>query len=333
MFFLPMKTIALPTLLLLFLSWSNSSAVAEDTPNWLKPPLKTPLKEILIGITQNNAGVDSYETTYENSFNAYAKELGIRTVVLDAQGDPAKQINQIRSLIAQKVAVMIVWPTNAKAVVPAVKQAHDAKVPVVITNSEIDPSGEKYTVSFSGPDTLGEGEVAAKLMAQGLNGKGNVVLINGVPGYATAIRREKGFVDTIKKDYPDIKILAEEPGNWNREKAQSVMEDFLTKFGDQINGVYAGDANMGVGALNAIRAAGKAGKIKIVDATLFKDGYDAIKEGVYYASVVQSPVTDAQNAIKVAVQVAEGQSVPESAYFETPAITESNLNQFPVPTF
>jgi ribose transport system substrate-binding protein len=90
---------------------------------------------------------------------------------------------------------------------------------------------------------------------------------------------------------------------------------------------------MGVGALNAIRAAGKAGKIKIVDATLFKDGYDAIKEGVYYASVVQSPITDARSAIKVAVQVAEGQSVPKNAYFDTPPITQSNLNEFPVPTF
>ena len=171
------------------------------------------------------------------------------------------------------------------------------------------------------------------MMAEALGGKGNVVLINGVPGYTTAIRREKGFVDTIKKNYPDIKILAAEPGNWNREKAQSVMEDFLTKFGDKIDGVYAGDANMGVGALNAIRAAGKAGKIKITDATLFKDGYDAIKEGVYTGSAVQSPLTDAKNAIEIAVQVAEGQKVPKTAYFDTPAITQANLNQFPPPTF
>jgi ribose transport system substrate-binding protein len=308
-------------------------ALADDAPDWLSRPLKKPLKDLVIGVTENNVGTDGYQTTYHVSLNNYAKELGIRTIVLDAQGDPAKQIDQIRNLVAQRVDVIIVWPTNAKAVVPTVKQAHDAGMSIVVTNSEIDPSGLPYITAFSGPNTYHEGELAAKLLADALGDKGNVVVLNGVPGYATAILREKGFVDAITKDHPNIKILDRQPANWNRERGQAVMEDFLTKYGDQINGVYAANDNMGIGALNAIRAAGKTNQIKIVGATLFKDGYEAIKEGSYYGSVVQSPIIDAQNALQVAVRIAEGEKVPKVNNIETQPITQANLTQFQPPSF
>jgi ribose transport system substrate-binding protein len=312
-------------------------AFAADAPAWLQTPLKTPLSEITIGITQNNAGVDSYETTYEQTISAYAKSLGVNIVLLDPEGDPAKQSSQIQDLIAQHVNVMVVWPTNAKAVVPALRQANRAGIPIVITNSQVDPSGVKYTLSYSGPDTVGEGRIAGKLMQQALNGHGNVVIINGKPGYSTAIDREKGFLDVIKTT-PGITVLAAQPADWDREKAQSVMENFITRFGSKIDGVYAADDNMGAGALNAIRAAVQEGKlkkgqIKLVGATNFAVGYDAIKVGDYYGSVVQSPVEDARNALKTAVEVAEGQAVPRLNFIQTPPITATNLSQFTRPVF
>ena len=311
---------------------------AQSTPSFLNTPLKTPINKITIGITQNNVGVDSYQTTYEKAFKEYAKKLGVQTIVLDAGGDPAQQINQIQNLITQRVDVLIVWPTNAKAVCPAVKKAHDAGIPVVITNSKIDSSCTQYTVSFSGPDTLKEGEVAGQLMLKALNDKGNVVIIDGKPGYTTAIRRHDGFMQAIK-GHSGINVLDSQPADWNRAKAQSVMENFITKYGNKIDGVYAADDNMGVGALNAILAAKKAGRldanknIKIVGATNFADGYDAMAKGEYYGSVVQSPVEDAQNAIKTALMVAEGQKVPQNNYMATPPITQATMSQFSKPVF
>ena len=315
-----------------------AGAAAQGTPSWLNTPLKTPLSQITIGITQNNVGVDSYETTYQTAFEAYAKKLGVKTVVLDAHGDPARQINQIQDLITRHVDVMIVWPTNAKAACPGVKKAHDLGIPVVITNSKIDASCRQYTVSFSGPDTLTEGKVAGGIMVKALNGQGNIVIIDGKPGYTTAINRHNGFMDAIK-GHSGIKVLDSQPADWNRAKAQSVMDDFITKYGSKIDGVYAADDNMGAGALNAIEAAKNAGRlpknknIKIVGATNFAVGYDAMKKGLYYGSVVQSPVTDAQNALKVAVEVAEGQSVPKNDYIKTPPITQANMDQFSRPVF
>jgi ribose transport system substrate-binding protein len=321
----------------LVLSMLAGSALAAETPAWLKQPLQRPLDQITIGITQNNAGVDSYETTYEQTIAAYAKDLGVKIVLLDPQGDPVKQASQVQDLIAQHVDVMVVWPTNAKAIIPSLRQAHAAGIPIVITNSQVDPAGAKFTVAYSGPDTLGEGKIAGGMMIQALNGHGNVVIINGKPGYSTAIDREKGFMEAIKSE-PGIKVLAAQPADWDREKAQSVMEDFITRFGNKIDGVYAADDNMGAGALNAIRAAEQSGQIakghiKLVGATNFAVGYDAIKSGEYYGSVVQSPVEDARNALKVAVEVAEGQSVPKLDFIQTPQITGTNINQFSRPVF
>jgi ribose transport system substrate-binding protein len=315
----------------------SCSAFAAGTPVWLKTPLQKPLGRLTIGITQNNAGTDSYESTYEQTMRDYAKALRVHIILLDPQGDPVKQSSQVQDLIAQHVDVMIVWPTNAKAVVPALRQAHKAGIPVVITNSRVDPSGVRYTVSYSGPDTVGEGRIAGKLMQQALGGKGDVVIINGTPGYSRSIDCDKGFMEAISST-PGIKILATEPADWNRENAQSVMENLITRFGAKIDGVYAEDDNMGIGALNAVTAAVQEGKyqkdaVKIVGAANFADGYDAIKAGDFYGSVVQSPVKDAENALKVAVEVAEGQPVPKEDFIDTPPVTAANINQFTRPVF
>lgn len=323
----------LTTLVTGILALAATTAGAQDVPEWLDTPLERPLGEIVIGITQNNAGVDSYQTTYEQAFKEYAAKIGVQTVVLDPQGDPARQISQMQNLMAQRVDVMVVWPTNAKAVVPMVCRASKFGIPVVITNSQIDESGQQCVEAFSGPDTVEEGRVAGRMLIEALGGKGNVVVINGKPGYATAMNREKGFMEAIEGE-EGINVLDAQPADWNRAKAQSVMENFLTKYGKKIDGVFAADDNMGVGALNAIKADDyEKGRIKLVGATNFAVGYDAIKSGWYYGSVVQSPVEDAHNALRVAVRVAEGQPVDRLEYIHTPPITRENIDEFERPVF
>ncbi|MPQ95753.1 MULTISPECIES: sugar ABC transporter substrate-binding protein [Thioclava] len=290
-------------------------------------------EQMKIGITQNNVGVDSYQTTYEKAFKeAAAANPDVDAVVLDAGGDVARQIAQIQDLVQQNVQAIIVWPTNGKAVVPAVKKAHDAGIPVIITNSNIAEQGMPFIAAFSGPNNIEQGKEAADMMCTGLNGKGDIVQISGKPGYTTAIERQKGFEDELAKACPDVKIMDTQPGDWNREKSQRVMEDFLVKY-PQIDGVYAADDNMGVGALNAAKAAGRAKDIKFVGATNFAVGYEAMKKGEYYGSVYQSPIDDAKNALQTAIDVIQGKDVPKMNYFKTPQITEKNMDQFEKPAF
>jgi ribose transport system substrate-binding protein len=287
---------------------------------------------IRVGITQNNVGVDSYQTTYEQAFIAAADaNPDVEAIVLDAGGDVARQIAQIQDLIQQRVDVIIIWPTNGKAVVPAVRQAHQQGIPVVITNSNIAEEGQEFIASFSGPDNIKQGAYAAEIMCDKLGGEGQIVQISGQPGYTTAIERQKGFEDRLAEVCPDVKIMETQPGDWNREKAQRVMENFLTKY-DQIDGVYSGDDNMGVGALNAAKAAGRS-DIVFVGATNFSVGYEAMERGEYWGSIYQSPVDDAKNALATAIAVAKGEEVPHLNYFDTPKITQDNMAEFSKPVF
>lgn len=290
-------------------------------------------ESIKIGITQNNVGVDSYQTTYAQAFEDAAEQAeGVEAVILDAGGDVARQIAQVKNLIQQQADVIIIWPTDGRAVVPVVKRAKETGIPVVVTNSNIAEAGQPFIAAFSGPNNIQQGAFAAEMMCNQLGGEGEIVQITGQPGYTTAIERQKGFEDRLAEVCPDVKILDTQPGDWNRAKAQRVMEGFLTRFED-IDGVYAADDNMGVGALNAAKSVGRADEIIFIGATNFAVGYEAMARGEYHGSVYQSPVEDARNALKIAVAVAQGKDVEKMSYFETPKITPENMDEFEKPVF
>jgi len=290
-----------------------------------------------IGITQNNVGVDSYQTTYEQAFIAAAEaNADVEVVVLDAGGDVARQIAQMEHLIQQDVDAIIIWPTNGEAVIPAVRKAYQADIPVVVTNSNIAEAGFDFAASFSGPDNVTQGIRSAEIMCDrfkdlGIEGEAKVVHITGQPGYTTAIERAQGFNERLPEVCPNVEQIDEQPGDWNREKSQQVMEAFLVQY-DDIDGVYSGDDNMGVGAMNAAVAAGREG-ITFVGATNFAVGYEAMAEGTYWGPIYQSPVDDAEAALKTAIDLLNGEEVPFLNYFDTPKITQDNMDEFTKPVF
>ncbi|ROU04374.1 sugar ABC transporter substrate-binding protein [Histidinibacterium lentulum] len=295
-------------------------------------------QQYTIGITQNNVGVDSYQTTYEQAFIAAAEANDdVQVVVLDAGGDVARQIAQIEDLIQQQVDAMIIWPTNGEAVIPAVRKAFQEDIPVVITNSNIAEQGFDFIRSFSGPDNITQGQRAAEIMCDrftemGIEDEAQIVQISGQPGYTTAIERAQGFEERLPEVCPNVTLVETQPGDWNREKSQQVMEAFLVKY-DDIDGVYSGDDNMGVGALNAARAADRAGDIVFVGATNFAVGYEAMEAGDYWGSIYQSPVDDAEAALQTALDILNGEDVPFLNYFDTPKITQDNMGEFTKPVF
>jgi ribose transport system substrate-binding protein len=291
-----------------------------------------------IGITQNNVGVDSYQTTYESAFIAAAEaDPNVEVVVLDAGGDVARQIAQMQDLVQQEVDAIIIWPTNGQAVIPAVREAFQAGIPVIVTNSNIAEAGFPFVTSFSGPDNITQGVLAAEIMCErftdlGIQDEAQILQITGQPGYTTAIERAQGFEERLPEVCPNVTLVESQPGNWNREDAQRVMEAFLVQY-DDIDGVYSGDDNMGVGALNAAIAAGRVEGITFVGATNFAVGYDAMARGEYWGSIYQSPVDDAEAALATALAILNGEDVPFLNYFHTPKITQENMSEYDRPVF
>jgi ribose transport system substrate-binding protein len=229
--------------------------------------------------------------------------------VLDAGGDVARQIAQMEDLIQQEVDAIIIWPTNGEAVIPGSAQGQKAGIPVIVTNSNIAEAGFDFVKSFSGPDNITQGSRSAEIMCDkfkemGIENEAQVVQIPASPATPPPSNAAKGFEDRLPEVCPNVTLVETQPGDWNREKSQKVMEAFLVKY-DDIDGVYAGDDNMGVGALNAAKAAGREGII-FVGATNFAVGYEAMEAGEYWGSIYQSPVDDAEAALQTAIDVLDG---------------------------
>lgn len=312
----------------------QKAEAVEAAPPWLGGPLIKPLADTRIGVTVLYPGSNSYQAKYAEEAARYAHELGIQAIILDPQGDPAKQFSQVQDLISQHVDAIVLWPTSEKALIPAVRAAKAAGIPVVTTNSEIGEEGRKYIVAHTGPSDCILAQQAADELGTALNGKGDIVVVEGTPGYTVSRVRKNCFMEVMSSKFPGVKILDSQPANWNREKAQTVTEDFLTKYGNKINGIYAFDDGMGSGVINALKAANyKPGEIKVVTCNLFREGYDSIKEGWETGSSQQSPIEDARLAIRTAIQIVNGIKVPEKQTIPHEEITAGTISQFSPPTW
>ena len=308
--------------------------LAQDAPEWLGGELQKPLAETKIGITVLYPGSNAYQAKYAETAIAYAAELGLDATVMDPQGDPATQFNQIQDMASQNMDAIVVWPTSQNALIPAIREASRAGIPVVTSNSPIGEAGRRYIVGHTGPDDCAQAEQSAEMLADSLGGSGDIVVVEGTPGYSVSILRKNCFLDKMADDYPGINILASQTAEWNREKAQTVMETFLTQFGDQIDGVYAFDDGMGLGVISALQGAGKAaGEVKVVTCNQFGEGWDAMKAGWHSGSNKQSPIDDAILAIQTAVRVANGIEVPALQGIETPKVLPENVDQFDRPSW
>lgn len=307
---------------------------AEDAPEWLGGDLKKPLSETRIGITLLYPGSNAYQAKYAEAAENYTKELGLEATVMDPQGDPSTQFNQIQDMVSKNLDAIVVWPTSQNALIPAIRQAKRSNIPVVTSNSPIGEAGRRYVTAHTGPDDCSQAAQAAEMLGESLDGKGNIVVVEGTPGYNVSILRKNCFLVKMEDAYPEVNILASQTADWSREKAQTVMETYLTKHGDKIDGVYAFDDGMGLGVISALQGAGKEpGEVKVVTANLFGEGWDAIKAGWETGSNKQSPIDDAVLAIQTAVKVVNGIDVPAQDEIETPKITADNVDEFERPTW
>jgi ribose transport system substrate-binding protein len=315
---------------------TSSFASAGEVPDWLHQPLKKPLNQLVIGLSFPL--LDPWSATYESSFRDYAKQLGVKLIVLDSQSDVPKQSNDIRELIAQNVDALIALPLNNRAIVSALGDAYAAGIPVVLSNGRVAPAGEKYVTAWTGPDHFKTGYLSGQMLIQALGDKANIVIISGTPGTESGDLREKGCRAALA-EHPGVTLLDAQPANFQREKAQGIMETYITRFGNKIDGVCANDDDMALGALAAIQAAVQAGRlqpnhIKIAAGASQKEGYEEIKKGGYfYGSVLMQPDDASHLGLKTAIEVAEGQQVAKKQYYATPPYTLKNIGQVPIPTY
>ncbi|MDD5017420.1 MAG: sugar ABC transporter substrate-binding protein [Eubacteriales bacterium] len=261
-----------------------------------------------------------------NRYEELIEEYGYDSVILDCQFDTATQVTQIDNLIAQDVDVIIVMPIDSLALITEIQKANEAGIPVFCVHSKIDESGEDYIIGFAGSDSVKLGEGAGSLMEEALGGEGNVVIMGGSPGSDNANCLTEGFMSQLSSD---ITILTTVDTNWDRSTTTTLMEDLLTQYGDDIDGVWAMDDNIAIGAINAIEAAGyTAGQdMVVVGINGQSEAWDYIKSGALYGTVIQDPAANIELTFDIIQQYLNGEEVEKYNYTGSPTVTIDNVNE------
>jgi ribose transport system substrate-binding protein len=284
--------------------------------------------KIVIGHSQPNLGWP-YIAAVTNILEAEAKGMvDIEVVTMSADGDIAKQSSDIGALVNKKVNVLLVTSLDGNAVVPALKQAADAGIPILAVSNEPSEAGIALLSAFSGPDDYVQGQIAAELLHEVLGGTGGIAIIEGSPGQSTTLLRTQGLKDKLTELKSGITILGSQTADWNPVKAKDVAQAFLTSYGADLKGVFAQDDNSGAAAAEVFKAAGR-GEIKVVGTGGTKNGLKAIKEGLMHGTMDQSPTTDAKQALDIAIKLAKGEKpAVKRNIIPMPKITAANVDQF-----
>lgn len=270
----------------------------------------------------------AYATPANEAFQAAAKEQGVNVTMLSQDFDVQTGTEQLNTCVSRNPDGIVLWPLDPTAYVAGLNAAKSAGIPVVLINTPMDEQAMQLVASFTGPDVVEEGVMSADAMNAALDGQGDVVIIAGQAGNATTIGRTDGFTGQLTKLGSAIKVLQVVNADFDQQKALVASRDLITRFGDDIDGVYANDDTMARGFIDAWKEAGTDMKKipVIVGINGQKDAFQSIRDGEMVATIVQSPVEDGRLALKTIVAAAKGETVEHRIPIPLTAVTIDNVD-------
>jgi ABC-type sugar transport system substrate-binding protein len=253
----------------------------------IKPP-DVSLKEAKVGFSQmeNNNPWRIAETA---SMKDEAEERGVNYIATDAQADTAKQVSDVEDMIAQGAQVLIIAPREFEGLAPALDAANEANVPVFLVDREAKGEVCDEYVTFIGSNFIEQGERAGEWLVNATDGEAKIAELQGTIGASVTNDRAEGFRNAIE-DEPGMEIVASQSGDFTRAEGQQVMEQ-LIQANPEINAVYAHNDEMAIGAIQALKDAGRdpGEDVTIVSIDGTRDALQAIINGDLGATVESNP--------------------------------------------
>jgi ribose transport system substrate-binding protein len=272
-----------------------------------------------VGVTVYD--MSSFITQGKEGMEAYAKAHDIQLLWNSAGNDVSTQANQVEQLINQGVDAIIIVPVQADSLGPQLAQAKAKNIPVLAVNTTLSsPSGLAATVL---PDDVKAGEQEMQMMADKLGGQGNIVILQGPLGSSPELDRTKGIQNVLNK-YPDIKVLAKDTANSKRDEAVNKTKNWLSSFGSRIDGIVSENDDMGLGAVQALKEAGK--KIPVVGIDGIEDGLRAVKSGDFIGSSLQHGRVELAAGLAAAKRITDGDPAKKDYTYVMPPITSKNID-------
>lgn len=312
------KKYAIPVVLLITLLIGGLIFAAIKTRKQAEVP-----KIVLIVKTLNNPFFVDMEKGALDEIKKYPKyELLVQGA--DQETDVEMQMQILESMIQKKPKVICIVPSGSKEVLSGIVKANEAGIPVIIVDTRVGEKqakalGAKYA-TFIGSDNYEGGQIAGKFIAKKLDGRGNVVIIEGIAGHETGEKRKNGCIDAFKK-FPDIKIVASQTANWDRDQGLNVTQNILQANPD-VDAIFACNDEMALGAVQAVNQMGKKGKILIVGFDATDDAKRAIRNGDMAGSIAQYPGEMGKEAVENAIKLINGEKIPHEIPTKVEMITK-----------
>jgi ribose transport system substrate-binding protein len=200
-------------------------------------------------------------------------------------------------------------------------------VPIIIVDTRVDAKAAAdagvHTETFVGSDNYAGGKLAGEYLVKATGGKAHVGILEGIPGHETGDSRLRGFRDAVKAA-PGVAVVASQPANWERDQGFNVFQNMLQAHPD-IDSVFACSDLMALGAVEAIRAAGRTGKIRVIGFDALDDAKKAIAAGTMDASVAQFPSEMGKVAVENAVEVIHGKKIADDIKVKLELVTKDNV--------
>ncbi|GAA0266358.1 ABC transporter substrate-binding protein [Cryptosporangium japonicum] len=287
---------------------------------------KRDLKTITVGFAQSEKEANPFRITETESIKAEAAKRGIKLITTNAQSDLNKEIADIQSMVAQGAQALIISPLNSEGLDPALEAAQDAKVPIMTIDRLLTTKQPCVDyIGWIGSDFVEQGKRAADALIAATGDQGETAILLGASGVNVTVDRTKGFKDQLAARNSKLTVVAEQTADFTREKGRSVTEQLISA-NPELTAIYAENDEMALGAIAALKAAGKKpGDVKIVTIDGTKGAVQGIVDG-WISGVIESNPRFGPLAFQALEDFYGGKGVPPKTIIADKEYTKDNAS-------
>ncbi|AOF53261.1 sugar ABC transporter substrate-binding protein [Rodentibacter caecimuris] len=272
---------------------------------------------------------NEYFISMQQGAEETAKKMNVDLTIQVAEKEDSTEqlVGLVENMIAKKVDAIIVTPNDSIAFIPAFQKAEKAGIPIIDLDVRLDAEAAKKAnlkFNYVGVDNFLGGYLAAKNLVQAIGGKGKIAMLEGIPGVDNGEQRKAGALKAFKES-PEIEIVASQSANWETEQALNVTSNILTARPD-INGIFAANDNMAIGAVTAVENAGLVGKVLVTGYDGIPLAIEYVKQGKMQNTIDQLPKKQVAVAIESALKQLNKQDIPE-VYYVDPVVVDKEISK------
>jgi ribose transport system substrate-binding protein len=282
-----------------------------------------PAKPYKIAVVVKNF-TNPFWLTHQKAAEQAGKDFGLEITVLapTKPDNVEEQIRILEDLVSKKVDAVVLAPANTQAIAAGVRKLNAAKIPVVYDNTR--GSGGDF-VAYIGADNILVGRTMAEEMVKRMGGKGKLLVLEGFPGQQTADDRLKGVKEVLAKN-PGIQFISQ-TGKWTLDEGRNVTENTLQRWPD-LNAIIGIGGEMSLGAVEAVKAAGRDGKVIISSMDVYPAQVAAVKAGKVDYTISQAPGDQAYWSVVAAIRALNGEKVPQEIRTPVVIVTKENVDKY-----